>query len=100
MARDAFDAKVAGTANLQELVGDEPDFVAFTSALATVLGGLGQADYCGANAFLDAFALSRSAAPGPRWPGWTGRTRPPAPEAEPASRGTQRVWSRASSRAR
>jgi acyl carrier protein len=32
------------------------DFLVLCSSLASIVGGFGQADYCGANAFLDAFA--------------------------------------------
>jgi len=58
--------KVAGTILLAELLRDEPlDFMLLCSSLASILGGLGQADYCAANAFLDAFAVSRAARGGP-----------------------------------
>ena len=44
-----------------EALGDEPlDFFVLSSSISTVLGGLGLADYAGANAFLDAFAHSRA----------------------------------------
>ena len=49
--------KVRGTRVLQqELRGEELDFFVLCSSLATALDGVGQADYFGANAFLDAFA--------------------------------------------
>jgi NAD(P)-dependent dehydrogenase (short-subunit alcohol dehydrogenase family)/acyl carrier protein len=55
----AFAPKVAGTRILFEALGGEPlDFVLLCSSIATLLGGLGRADYAGANAFLDAFAAA------------------------------------------
>ncbi|HLJ90483.1 MAG TPA: SDR family NAD(P)-dependent oxidoreductase [Candidatus Angelobacter sp.] len=49
--------KVKGTLVLHELLKDEPlDFFVCCSSLAALLGGAGQADYCGANSFLDAYA--------------------------------------------
>ena len=75
-ARATLAAKVAGTIILAELLRDEPlDFMLLCSSLASILGGLGQADYCAANAFLDAFAVSRAALGGPRvvavdWDTW------------------------------
>ena len=62
----ALAAKVAGTLVLAEVCGEEPDFIVLCSALAAVLGGLGQADYCAANAFMDAFATQRLGR-APRW---------------------------------
>jgi len=52
--------KVRGTAILASLLREVPlDFVILCSSLTAVYGGLGQVDYCGANAFLDAFAQSQ-----------------------------------------
>ncbi|GAX60242.1 beta-ketoacyl synthase [Candidatus Scalindua japonica] len=52
--------KVSGAINLDIATKDERlDFMIFFSSLAGVLGGIGQCDYAGANAFLDAFAVSR-----------------------------------------
>jgi len=52
-------AKVEGTRVLAEVCGDEPSLVVLCSAVATVLGGIGQAAYVAGNAFLDAFASAR-----------------------------------------
>lgn len=53
--------KVAGTLVLDELLGDEPlDFMVLCSSTIALDGGPGQADYCAANAFLDAFAQARN----------------------------------------
>ncbi len=67
--------KVRGTLALQEaLEGTEPDFVLLCSSLHALYGGIGAADHCAANAFLDAWAASRSAAGAPvvsvNWDGW------------------------------
>jgi acyl transferase domain-containing protein/acyl carrier protein len=52
-------AKVQGTLVLDELLRDAPlDFFACCSSLTAILGGIGQVDYCSANAFLDAYAQS------------------------------------------
>jgi acyl transferase domain-containing protein/acyl carrier protein len=56
-AATVLGAKVAGTLLLAELLAaEELDFMLLCSSLTAVLGGVGQSDYCGANAFLDAFA--------------------------------------------
>jgi NAD(P)-dependent dehydrogenase (short-subunit alcohol dehydrogenase family)/acyl carrier protein len=53
--------KVAGTLALSEaLEGDTPDFVMLCSSVTAVTGGIGQVDYCAANAFLDSFAQERT----------------------------------------
>ncbi|GAA3836620.1 hypothetical protein GCM10022226_68230 [Sphaerisporangium flaviroseum] len=74
--------KVGGTLAIAEAMKDVPvDFVAlFSSTTSATGGGAGQVDYCAANAFLDAFALS-DALPGCTvtsidwgewtWNGWT-----------------------------
>ncbi|MCC7416399.1 MAG: KR domain-containing protein [Acidobacteria bacterium] len=59
-AAEVLAPKVAGTLVLHALTAGEPlDFFVLCSSLASLLGGFGQADYCAANAFLDAFAQSR-----------------------------------------
>jgi acyl transferase domain-containing protein len=68
--------KVHGTLVLDRLLrGSSADFLMLCSSLISLIGGLGHADYCAANAFLDAFAHSRRGAPGPRvisvnWNAW------------------------------
>ena len=57
--------KVAGTKVLQEvLAGENLDFLVLCSSINAVVGGFGQADYCAANAYLDAFAQATSRRPG------------------------------------
>ncbi|KYC36590.1 polyketide synthase [Scytonema hofmannii PCC 7110] len=49
--------KVKGTLVLDAIVkNNQLDFLVLTSSTTSILGGFGQVDYCGANAFLDAFA--------------------------------------------
>ncbi len=73
--------KVAGTCNLDRATKDiELDFFVLFSAVAGVMGNLGQADYATANAFMDSFAAyrNRQVAAGQRhgrtrsidWPLW------------------------------
>ncbi|MEM7581914.1 MAG: SDR family NAD(P)-dependent oxidoreductase [Acidobacteriota bacterium] len=54
--------KVDGVRALAEvfLGDDELDFLFIYSSVASILGEFGQADYCAANAFLDAFAAARA----------------------------------------
>jgi acyl carrier protein len=54
-------AKVLGTRVLEQALADEPlDFFLACSSLASIAGGVGQIDYCGANAFLDAWSQARA----------------------------------------
>ena len=57
MAARVLAPKVAGTRILDQIFGEaDLDFVMLCSSLASLLGGIGQVDYCAANCFLDAFA--------------------------------------------
>ncbi|WP_457355438.1 type I polyketide synthase [Roseateles sp. P5_D6] len=67
--------KVQGTLALLEAVAaQQPDFVLLCSSFAAVSGGMGQAEYCAGNAFVDAMAWTaramglRTTAVG--WPAW------------------------------
>jgi hypothetical protein len=68
--------KVDGTRTLARIFADQPlDFMLLCSSLTSVLGLLGQVDYCGANAYLDAFAHQYAAATGTftvsiNWSAW------------------------------
>jgi acyl transferase domain-containing protein/NADP-dependent 3-hydroxy acid dehydrogenase YdfG/acyl carrier protein len=57
--------KAQGTLVLDDILKDEGlDFFVLCSSLTSILGALGQVDYCGANAFLDAFAQQASSRDG------------------------------------
>jgi acyl transferase domain-containing protein len=61
MADSVLRPKVRGTLVLDKLLeGMHLDFVALCSSLSSWIGGIGQVDYCAANAFLDAYAHTRS----------------------------------------
>ncbi|HEV3037469.1 MAG TPA: SDR family NAD(P)-dependent oxidoreductase [Candidatus Angelobacter sp.] len=61
-AEAVFSPKVQGALVLEELLRETKlDFFAVFSSLAALLGGFGQADYCAANCFLDAFAHREAA---------------------------------------
>ena len=56
-----FRPKIDGTLVLDRVFRNRPlDFMVLCSSITSVLGGAGQVGYCGANAFLDAFACARS----------------------------------------
>jgi amino acid adenylation domain-containing protein len=87
--------KVQGTLALSELLDGEAgtglDFFVLCSSLNGLLGGPGQADYAGANAFLDAFAHAQAAAGRHRvvaidWDAWRGVGMSAPPAQETASR--------------
>ena len=65
VAAEVLAPKVKGTLVLAELFANSKlDFMMSCSAVASVLGGFGQIDYCAANAFLDGFASAFSASAG------------------------------------
>jgi NAD(P)-dependent dehydrogenase (short-subunit alcohol dehydrogenase family)/acyl carrier protein len=60
-AAEVLYPKVNGALVLQRVFQGEPlDFIALYSTNTSIIGGLGQVDYCAANAFLDAFAHSHT----------------------------------------
>jgi len=65
MARSVLAPKIAGARTIARLLADEKlDFLLLCSSLTSILGGIGQIDYCAANAYLDAFAHHNTAATG------------------------------------
>ena len=94
-ARAVLAPKLAGTLALLSSLGEmTADFIALCSSVTALVGGVGQADYCAANAFLDACARSR---PGQRarlislnWGGWSDVGMLAEATAVPASRKRQR----------
>ncbi len=66
MAEEILAPKVMGARILVDLLQDEKTaFLLLFSSIASVLGEFGQADYCGANAFLDTLALCPRGQGGP-----------------------------------
>jgi acyl transferase domain-containing protein/acyl carrier protein len=60
-ARAVQSPKLEGVLVLDSLLaGQSLDFFVLCSSLTSVLGAIGQVDYCAANAFLDAFALYKT----------------------------------------
>ncbi len=72
-AEEVLSPKVAGTRALAAVLADEPplDFLVLCSAINSVLGGFGRVDFCAASAFLDAFALERTATVAIDWDTWS-----------------------------
>ncbi len=78
--RESVDAvlgpKVCGSRTLEKLLeADRPDFLVLCSSIDAILGRAGAVDYCAANLFLDAFAVSKHALDGTRlisigWDAW------------------------------
>jgi acyl transferase domain-containing protein/aryl carrier-like protein len=61
MSRQVLRPKVAGTLVLERVLADQPlETVVTFSALTALSGGIGQVDYCAANAFLGAWAAARA----------------------------------------
>jgi acyl transferase domain-containing protein/acyl carrier protein len=57
IAKRVLEPKVKGTLVLNSVLKDTKlDFLVLFSSISSIVGGLGQADYCAASAFLDAFA--------------------------------------------
>lgn len=93
MAASVLAPKVKGTLALDAALKEEKlDFIVFYSSINAITGGLGEVDYCAANAFLDAFAhykTSRSTVPTIsinwnlwRWDAWQGSLFATQPEAQ------------------
>jgi len=76
VAASVMRPKVEGTIVLGRLFRDQPlDFFLLCSSLTSLLGGVGQLDYCAANAFLDAYARYYAAETGTftvavNWSAW------------------------------
>jgi acyl transferase domain-containing protein len=75
-AADVLSPKVKGTLVLDEVLKDTPlDFLVLCSSVLALRSRAGQVDYCGANAFLDAYAHYKSSSRDPytvsiNWDGW------------------------------
>jgi len=62
VAEKVLAPKVTGTLILKQVLREQPlEFLALCSSTAAIIGGFGQVDYTGANAFLDAYAHSITA---------------------------------------
>ncbi len=74
VAEGVLAPKVKGTLILGNLLNEvKLDFFVLCSSINSLLGGIGQVDYCAANAFLDAYALqyhSRNNAISINWCAW------------------------------
>ncbi len=63
--RCEFDAKIKGTRVLDALFSDKNlDFMVLCSSHSAILSGVGDVEYCAANAFLDAFAHKQASVRG------------------------------------
>ena len=63
--------KIHGTFALQSALGGRTlDFFILCSSINAILGGVGQVDYCAANAFLDSFAEQNCSACSINWYAW------------------------------
>ncbi len=75
-AESVLRPKVDGTLVLDRLLGDDIDLLVLFSSIFAVTGMYGQADYCAANAFMDAFAQARADGRtqilSVDWCGWSG----------------------------
>ncbi|GCE15770.1 type I polyketide synthase [Tengunoibacter tsumagoiensis] len=61
MVEKVFAPKITGTLVLDTLFKHDPlDFLLLYSSSNSITGGLGEIDYCAANAFLDAFAQAKA----------------------------------------
>jgi NAD(P)-dependent dehydrogenase (short-subunit alcohol dehydrogenase family)/acyl carrier protein len=71
VAESVFAPKVRGTLVLHEVLKPiDLDFMVLCSSLTSIVGGFGQADYCAANAFLDAFARTNRQTIAINWDAW------------------------------
>ncbi|WP_446664817.1 beta-ketoacyl synthase N-terminal-like domain-containing protein [Flexivirga sp. B27] len=73
---DVVRPKIDGARAVTELVTEgKPELLILCSSVTGALGGLGQVDYCAANAYLDALALSQPDGPtrvvSVGWGGWS-----------------------------
>ena len=61
MSEKVLQPKIVGSLILEELLReDRLDLFVLCSSLFSIVGGIGQIDYCAANSFLDAFAQKRN----------------------------------------